>query len=70
MTLAEKGMAQAKKYDEIDKAPEEKARGITINTAREYDSSVVQANKMLRVRRFVWLTGGERKLSLSSTKSV
>jgi elongation factor Tu len=27
-----KGMAQAKRYDEIDNAPEEKARGITINT--------------------------------------
>ena len=26
-------MAQAKKYDEIDAAPEEKKRGITINTA-------------------------------------
>jgi len=27
-----KGMAQAKKFDEIDNAPEEKERGITINT--------------------------------------
>ena len=27
------GDAQAMRYDEIDKAPEEKARGITINTA-------------------------------------
>ena len=33
MTLAQKGEAQAMKYDDIDKAPEEKARGITINTA-------------------------------------
>ena len=31
--LAGKGMAQAMKYDEIDKAPEEKERGITINTS-------------------------------------
>jgi len=31
--LAQKGMAEAKKYDEIDAAPEEKERGITINTA-------------------------------------
>jgi len=31
--LAKKGMATAKKYDEIDAAPEEKERGITINTA-------------------------------------
>ncbi|MBR3333383.1 MAG: elongation factor Tu, partial [Clostridia bacterium] len=33
MTLAVMGEAQAMRYDEIDKAPEEKARGITINTA-------------------------------------
>nr|MCR4706673.1 elongation factor Tu [Clostridiales bacterium] len=32
MVLAKAGQAQAMKYDEIDKAPEEKARGITINT--------------------------------------
>src|SRR6195256_3196537 len=31
--LAKKGLATAKKYDEIDAAPEEKERGITINTA-------------------------------------
>jgi len=30
---AAKGMAEAMKYEEIDKAPEERARGITINTA-------------------------------------
>src|SRR6187399_891070 len=37
--LAKKGFAQAKKYDEIDAAPEEKERGITINTAHvEYES--------------------------------
>ena len=38
--LASKGMAQAKKYDEIDAAPEEKERGITINTAHvEYQTA-------------------------------
>ncbi len=38
-TLAEKGFASAKKYDEIDAAPEEKERGITINTAHvEYET--------------------------------
>ena len=38
-TLAEKGYAQAKKYDEIDAAPEERERGITINTAHvEYET--------------------------------
>ena len=31
--LAEKSMAKAKRYDEIDNAPEERARGITINAA-------------------------------------
>jgi elongation factor Tu len=39
MVLAKSGGAQAKKYDEIDAAPEEKARGITINTAHvEYET--------------------------------
>ena len=39
MTLAAQGRAQARKYDEIDAAPEEKARGITINTAHvEYET--------------------------------
>ncbi len=37
--LAEKGGATFTRYDEIDKAPEEKARGITINTAHvEYQT--------------------------------
>jgi elongation factor Tu len=40
MSLAAIGQAQAKKYDEIDAAPEEKARGITINTAHvEYETA-------------------------------
>ena len=40
MTLAKKGGAVAKAYDEIDAAPEEKARGITINTAHiEYETA-------------------------------
>ncbi|NEO41797.1 MAG: elongation factor Tu [Moorea sp. SIOASIH] len=39
MTLAAQGKAQAKNYEEIDAAPEEKARGITINTAHvEYET--------------------------------
>jgi len=39
MYLASKGMASVRKYDEIDNAPEEKARGITINTAHvEYET--------------------------------
>ena len=37
--LAEKGLATAAKYDEIDNAPEEKARGITINIShQEYET--------------------------------
>lgn len=38
-TMAAVGKAQAKKFDEIDAAPEEKARGITISTAHvEYET--------------------------------
>ncbi len=38
--LAETGGAQFTAYDQIDKAPEEKARGITINTAHvEYETA-------------------------------
>ncbi len=37
--LEKKGLAQFKSYDQIDNAPEEKARGITINTAHvEYET--------------------------------
>lgn len=37
--LSEKALAQAKRYDEIDNAPQEKARGITINVAHiEYST--------------------------------
>ena len=37
--LSQKGFAQATKYDQIDKAPEEKERGITINTSHvEYET--------------------------------
>src|SRR5574344_2160293 len=39
MTLSKLGEAQAMKYEDIDKAPEEKARGITLNTAHvEYET--------------------------------
>ena len=39
-TLAAAGQAAAKKFDEIDAAPEEKARGITISTAHvEYETA-------------------------------
>jgi elongation factor Tu len=38
--LAKKGLAQARDYASIDSAPEEKARGITINTAHvEYETA-------------------------------
>jgi elongation factor Tu len=37
--LAEQGLAKSLAYDQIDKAPEEKARGITINTSHvEYET--------------------------------
>ena len=37
--LAKKGMAKAQAYDQIDGAPEERERGITINTAHvEYET--------------------------------
>ena len=37
--LSKKGLSEAKAYDQIDGAPEEKARGITINTAHvEYQT--------------------------------
>lgn len=39
-TLAVTGQAKARKYDDIDAAPEEKQRGITINTAHvEYETN-------------------------------
>jgi len=38
--LSKKGLAQAKKYDEIDNAPEERARGVTINVHHaEYETT-------------------------------
>jgi len=39
MCLAKKGFAEAKAYDSIDNAPEEKERGVTINIAHlEYET--------------------------------
>ena len=39
MTLSAKGLSEKMRYDQIDSAPEEKARGITINTAHvEYST--------------------------------
>jgi elongation factor Tu len=38
--LADKGLSEASSFDSIDSAPEEKERGITINTAHvEYSNS-------------------------------
>ncbi len=40
MALASQGGGKGRRYDDIDSAPEEKARGITINTAHvEYETS-------------------------------
>ncbi|MDI9439448.1 MAG: elongation factor Tu, partial [Firmicutes bacterium] len=39
MLLAQKGTTQVKKFEEIDNAPEERERGITINTSHvEYET--------------------------------
>ena len=41
-TLASEGNAESLAYDQIDKAPEEKERGITIATAHvEYETKIV-----------------------------
>jgi elongation factor Tu len=40
MVLAKKGLATAQKYEDIDKAPEERARGVTINIHHsEYETT-------------------------------
>ncbi|MCX7697273.1 MAG: GTP-binding protein, partial [Bacteroidales bacterium] len=40
LILSEKGLAQYRSFDSIDNAPEEKERGITINTAHvEYETA-------------------------------
>ena len=40
LTLAKKGLATAMRYDQVDAAPEEKARGVTINAAHiEYETA-------------------------------
>jgi elongation factor Tu len=51
--LSKKFGGEAKAYDQIDNAPEEKARGITINTAHvEYET----ANGTTRT----WIARGTR----------
>ena len=52
--LAETGGATFTAYDQIDKAPEEKARGITISTAHveyETDEAPLRARRLPRPRR-------------------
>ncbi len=40
LTLSKQGLAQAVRYDQVDAAPEEKARGVTINAAHiEYETA-------------------------------
>ena len=40
LTLSKEGLAQAMRYDQVDAAPEEKARGVTINAAHiEYETA-------------------------------
>src|ERR1044072_474171 len=46
--LSKKGLAEKKNYDEIDGAPEEKERGITINTAHvEYPGHADYVKNMI-----------------------
>ena len=48
--LADKGLAETRSFDSIDNAPEEKERGITINTAHvEYQTETV-TTRTLTVR--------------------
>jgi elongation factor Tu len=47
MTLQQYSKNKGKRYDEIDSAPEEKARGITINTAHvEYETATLCARRL------------------------
>ena len=51
ITLAEAGGAKAVAYDQIDKAPEEKERGITISTAHvEYETCLLYTSPSPRDR--------------------
>ena len=59
-TLAAAGQAELKKFDEIDAAPEEKARGITISTAhveyeiiRKYNLRQKKPNKIAKNNDYV-----------------
>ena len=66
MTLSQKGEAQAMRYDEIDKAPEEKARGITINTAHvEYETAKRHYAHVDCPRKVCRARGPEQGLSIS-----
>ena len=49
MVAAAAGNAEVMRYDQIDKAPEEKARGITINTAHvEYQTATPALSWLLQ----------------------
>jgi elongation factor Tu len=49
--LSDKGKAKHVEYDKIDKAPEEKARGITINTATlEYETEKRHYGKIIVIQ--------------------
>ena len=49
--MADKGKAKHVEYDKIDKAPEEKARGITINTATlEYETDKRHYGKLFFIQ--------------------
>ena len=48
--LAEKGLSQKMAYDQIDGAPEEKARGITINTCQDRKSTRLNSSHKVQSR--------------------
>ena len=48
--LSKKGLAEEKNYDDIDDAPEEKERGITINTAHVEYATIIVTMHTLTVR--------------------
>src|SRR5665648_498999 len=50
MVLAKRGLCEIKSFDSIDNAPEEKERGITINTAHvEYALSLIHISEPTRL---------------------
>jgi elongation factor Tu len=61
-TLSTIGGAALKRYEDIDAAPEERARGITINTAHvEYETEENTGKQLIKIPKYqlaeLWYTG-------------